>query len=136
MALALVACSQAQKPAPVTPTPAAATTSATAPVQPAPSPAPDLAGDWSWTTDLGGQTMLGALQLVRSGTTYSGSATPEGATPATLTSLEINGRRVRMVFLTPDGTEAILELTLETNARMTGTVSYGGQSGSFTVTRR
>jgi hypothetical protein len=114
------------------PTPAAAPAAAPAPaaVQPA---AVDLSGDWNFVVDFPGQRMVGLIQLRRSGTAYTGTATPADAEgSATLTSLSIDGSHVVMVFDSPDG-EARAEAVLVDPKTMNGTVTFQGNTGPFTA---
>lgn len=120
-----VAPQPAAAPAPAAPAPAAAAPAAPATV--------DLSGDWNFVAELGGQEMVGVIQLRRSGTAYVGSATPSDAEGSgTLTSLTIEGSRVVMVFDTPEG-EARAEAVLAGGSTMNGTVTYAGHTGPFSA---
>lgn len=143
--LLLGACSR--NPQPAAPAPRAAPApSAPAPAAPAPAapaapaavaPAEvDLSGDWNFVADFPGQRMIGLIQLRRSGSSYTGIATPadvEGS--ATLTSLTITGNRVVMVFESPDG-QARAVAVLADPKTMNGTVTYAGNTGPFTARKQ
>jgi len=152
-ALALLgACARNPRPAApapeaaATPAPAAAPSPAAAPATPSPAAAPgapaagapaslDLSGDWDFVVDLPGQRLTGVIQLRRSGTSYTGNATPSNAEgSATLTSLTMDGSRVVMIFDTPDG-PAQAQAVLADAKTMNGTVTYLGSSGPFTARR-
>ncbi len=136
------ACARTPQPAAPAPqsAPQLAPTAAAAPAAPAPaapaaaqSAAVDLAGDWSFVADFPGQRMVGVIQLRRSGTSWVGSATPEGADgSATLLSLTFDGSRVVMLFDTPDG-EARAVAVLADPRTMNGTVSMAGHTSPFTA---
>jgi hypothetical protein len=133
-ALAAIALSGAcaHNPQPAAPAPQAAPPPAASPTRAAPA-AVDLAGDWNFVADFDGQRMVGVIQLRRSGTAYTGTATPSDAEgSASLTSLTIVGSRVVMLFDTPDG-EARAEAVVEGGNTMNGTVTYAGHSGNFTA---
>jgi hypothetical protein len=127
--------------APAAPSPAAA------PSAPAPAAAPsapaavppatvDLTGDWDFVVEFPGQRMVGVIQLRRSGSSYTGTATPaEAEGSATLTSLAITGTRVVMVFDSPDG-QARAEGVLADSRTMNGTVTYLDSTGPFTARKR
>src|SRR3990172_492891 len=88
----------ATAPAPA-PAPAAAPTPVappTAPAAPAPATgaAADVSGDWTWSTDIGGQVIGGSMSLTKSGTTYSGEVVPDGMAAATGRTLTIAGDRI------------------------------------------
>jgi hypothetical protein len=123
---------------PTTPAVPAAT-----PAAPAPDPAPatgavaDVSGEWTWTTDIGGQVIAGSMSLTRSGTSYSGQVVPDGMSAATVRTITINGDRITVVVDTPDGTEAVVEATLTADRRaFSGTLTYQGQTSSFSARRR
>ncbi len=134
----------ARTPAPAVPAPQTAPQLAPAQAAPpsaAPAPAPaaaqpaavDLSGDWSFVADFPGQRMVGVIQLRRSGKTYVGSATPEGADgSANLLSLTLDGNRVVMLFDTPDG-EARAVAVLADARTMNGTVDMAGHTSPFTA---
>jgi hypothetical protein len=101
----------------------------------APSSAVDLTGDWDFVADLSGREMGGVVQLARSGSGYTGSATPANANgSAPLSSITITGSSVVMVFDTPNG-DARIQATLSGVNEMKGTVQYAGYSGNFTAHR-
>ena len=131
----------ATAPAPA-PAPAAAATPVAPPTTPA-APAPatgaaaDVSGDWTWSTDIGGQVIGGSMSLTKSGTTYSGEVVPDGMAAATVRTLTIAGDRITIVVDTPDGAEAIVEATLTPDRRaFSGTLAFQGQTSSFSARRR
>ncbi|OGT99013.1 MAG: hypothetical protein A2085_08540 [Gemmatimonadetes bacterium GWC2_71_10] len=153
-ALALLALTAACSRNPASPAPAPATAPAPAPA-PAPAatpvappttpaaPAPatgaaaDVSGDWTWSTDIGGQVIGGSMSLTKSGTTYSGEVVPDGMAAATVRTLTIAGDRITIVVDTPDGAEAIVEATLTPDRRaFSGTLAFQGQTSSFSARRR
>jgi hypothetical protein len=137
---ALAACARGPRPAATAPQPALAPAAAAAPAAatvPPAAPAPvDLSGEWSFTVDLGGQTIGGTITLTRSGTGYTGQALPDGMSAAPLRSAQITGSRVQMVFDAPDG-EAVFDGQLSADRRsLSGTVAYNGQTLTFNATKR
>ncbi len=126
---------------PTTPTVPAATPAAPAATPEAPAPAAgaaaDVSGDWTWSTDIGGQVIAGSMNLTRSGANYSGQVLPDGMSAATVRSITINGDRITIVVDTPDGTEAVVDATLTADRRaFSGTLTYQGQTSSFSARRR
>lgn len=120
-------------------TPAPAATPAV-PATPAPAPAPagavDLAGEWTWSLDIGGQAIAGTMTLTRSGASYGGTVVPEGMQPGNVRSVVITGERVTITVEAPEG-EAIVEATLSADRRsLSGTLSYNGMAGPFSGRRR
>jgi hypothetical protein len=120
-------------------TPAPAATPAV-PATPAPAPAPagaiDLAGEWTWSLDIGGQAVSGTMTLTRSGASYGGSVVPEGMQPGNVRSVVISGERATITIEAPEG-EAIVEATVSADRRtLSGTLTYNGMAGQFNGRRR
>ncbi len=95
----------------------------------------DLAGEWIWTTDMGGALASGMITLRRSGATYSGQMQPEGSRPANVRSVAISGDKVTIRVDAPAG-EAVLEGNLSSNHRaLIGMMSYSNAVGRFTASK-
>lgn len=132
-------------PAPAAPTPQPAPPAAAAPAAtPAPAPAPaaaaaapsDLVGSWDFTVDVQGQVIGGEMVLTLSGSSWGGTVTPQGMSPATVRTVTIRERRVSIVIDTPDG-EATFEGDLSTDGRtLSGSVAFQGQSLGFNARKR
>jgi hypothetical protein len=146
--VSLAACSRSAAPAAPAPTPepvspaatpaVPASTPAIAPGAPAPAAAAavDLAGEWTWGVDLGGQAVSGVMTLTRTGSVYGGQVTPDGEQPATVRTVTITGDRVTIIVDAPEG-EAVVEATLAADHRsLAGTLNYQGMAGSFTARKR
>ena len=144
-ALLLGACSRNPQPMAPTPSPAAAPAAAQpapapAPAaQPAPAPAPsaeDISGTWDLAVDAGGQALNVEVVLARGPSGYTGTATPQGMSPATVRTVTITGDHVVMHVDTPDG-EALVEGTLGADRRtLSGAIAYQGQSMGFSGRKR
>jgi glucose/arabinose dehydrogenase len=143
--LLLAAC--ARNPQVAGPSPAPAPAAQPAPsAQPAPAPAPapapvpaavaDLSGTWDLAVDAGGQVINVEVALARGPNGYTGTATPQGMSPASVRTVTITGNHVVMHIDTPDG-EAILDGSLGADGRtLSGAVAYQGQSMGFSGRKR
>ena len=157
LAVGLSACASNPQPAATAPQPAAAPAAATAttsaaatvpapPPAPAPAPAPpapaalpvavDLSGDWTFSVDVGGESIGGTMSFTRSGGSYTGTVSPDGMASFALRSSQITGNRVQMTFDAPDG-EAVFDGEISADRRsLTGLVVYNGQTMAFSATKR
>lgn len=141
-ALLLGACSRNPQPVAPAPSPAAAPAAAQAAPAPAAQPAPapssavDLSGTWDLAVDAGGQALNVEVVLARGPSGYTGTATPQGMSPATVRAVTITGDHVVMHVDTPDG-EALVDGTLGADGRtLSGAIAYQGQSMGFSGRKR
>jgi hypothetical protein len=136
------ACGRAAPPVSPSPRAAPAPTAAPAPAPVAvpapvvPADQPDLAGQWQYTATMGGEVITGTLTLVRSGASYTGSATASTADDLIpMTAMMMNGTKVVMLFETPNG-EARLDATVNGGTVLAGDLTMGGQTGTLRAQKR
>ena len=126
LAGACAAC--ARHPSPAQPAPRPSPARAPAPV-PAPEPPLDLSGRWLYDATIGSSVITGTLTLVRSGVSYSGSATASTADESvTMRSMTVDGTRVVMLFETPDG-DVRVEGTVTGGTLLNATVTLNDMTG-------
>jgi len=96
----------------------------------------DLSGTWDLAVDAGGQALNVEVVLARGPSGYTGTATPQGMSPATVRAVTITGDHVVMHVDTPDG-EALVDGTLGADGRtLSGAIAYQGQSMGFSGRKR
>jgi hypothetical protein len=95
-----------------------------------------MSGTWDLAVDAGGQSLNVEVALARGPNGYTGTATPQGMSAATVRTVTITGDHVVMHIDTPDG-EAVLEGTLGSDGHtLTGAIAYQGQSMGFSGRKR
>jgi len=96
----------------------------------------DLSGTWDLAVDAGGQALSVELVLARGPSGYTGTATPQGMSSATVRSVTVNGDHFVCHVDTPDG-EAVVEGTVGADrSTMSGAIAYQGQSMGFSGRKR
>jgi glyoxylase-like metal-dependent hydrolase (beta-lactamase superfamily II) len=107
---------------------------------PAASPLPpgafDLSGIWSGSLEVPGQQIVLEVSLSRGPSGYSGDAGPQGAPPAPLNAVQVEGSHVVMTFAASSG-EARIDGTLSADQRaISGSFSLGARTVPLTLARR
>ncbi len=64
--------------------------------------------------------------------TYTGTLTNPNFGTSTVASLKVEGRTLKLVLATPQGTEAVAEVTLAADGTLDGTWSMQGDGGKMT----
>ena len=126
-------------PAPAAPAPAPAVAAAAAPIA---APAPrgrnvDPVGMYDVNlTAMGNEMVLNARIEKKADGTYGGQVTGEGIPTLPVKSVTVTGNMVRMVVMAPDGGDAIISMTIDSDNNISGDWSMAGDGSKLTGKRR
>ena len=132
------------------PTPAPGAKAAPAPAAPAPAAAPapivapaprgrnvDPVGMYDVNlTAMGNEMVLNARIEKKADGTYGGQVTGEGIPTLPVKSVTVTGNMVRMVVMSPDGGDAIITMTIDSDNNISGDWSMAGDGSKLTGKRR